>query len=52
VSDADTCHVAYIDALANKDAIALAREIADRHAKGFDCRREPRVEGQSGRSPM
>jgi hypothetical protein len=52
VSDADTCHVAHIDALANKDAIALARAVADRQAKTFDCRREPRVEGEAGRSPM
>jgi hypothetical protein len=52
VSDEETCHVAYIDALANRDAIALAREIADRQAKTFDCRSRPRVEGATGRSPM
>lgn len=52
VSDAETCHVAYIDALANKDAIALARRIADTQAKAFDCRREPYTEGATGRSPM
>ena len=52
VSAADTCHVAYIDALANQDAIALARHIADKEAKGFDCRTEPRNEGATGRSPM
>ena len=52
VSDAETCHVAYIDALANPDAIALARQIADSRAKSFDCRQEPRTEGATGRSPM
>jgi hypothetical protein len=52
VSDAETCHVAYIDALANPDAIALARQIADRQAQSFDCSQEPRTEGATGRSPM
>jgi hypothetical protein len=52
VSEAETCHVAYIDALANPDAIALARQIADTQAKAFDCRQEPRTEGATGRSPM
>jgi hypothetical protein len=52
VSDRDSCHLAHIDALANPDAIALARRIADAEAKGFDCRSEPRVEGATGRSPM
>jgi hypothetical protein len=52
VSDTETCHVAYIDALANEDAIALARQIADRHTKDFDCRKEPSTEGATGKSPM
>jgi hypothetical protein len=52
VSDTEACHVAYIDALANPDAIALARQIADRQAKSFDCRQEPQTEGATGRSPM
>jgi hypothetical protein len=52
VSDADTCHVAYVDALANPDAIALARQIADKQTKAFDCQREPRTQGAAGRSPM
>lgn len=52
VSDTETCHVAYIDALANRDAIALARQIADRQATSFDCRKEPHTEGATGRSPM
>jgi len=52
VSDAETCHVAYIDALANPDAIALARRIADKQAKSFDCRQQPQTQGATGRSPM
>jgi hypothetical protein len=52
VSAGEACHVAYIDALANADAISLARRIADGRARTFDCRREPRVEGDTGRSPM
>jgi hypothetical protein len=52
VSETETCHVAYIDALANPDAIALARQIADKQAKSFDCRKEPHTEGATGKSPM
>jgi hypothetical protein len=52
VSESETCHVAYVDAIANSDAIALARQIADRQAKAFDCRREPHTEGATGKSPM
>ena len=52
VSPTETCHVAYIDALANQDAITLARFVADNQAKAFDCRNEPHAEGATGRSPM
>jgi hypothetical protein len=52
VSATETCHVAYIDALANQDAITLARFVADNQAKAFDCRNEPRAEGATGKSPM
>ena len=52
VGHSESCHVAYIDALANPDAISLARAVADREAKPFDCSNEPRVEGATGRSPM
>jgi hypothetical protein len=52
VGASESCHVAYIDALANEDAIALARRIADERARTFDCRQEPRAEGATGRSPM
>jgi hypothetical protein len=32
-----TCHVAYVDMLANADAETLARQAADEMAPGFDC---------------
>ena len=32
-----TCHIAYIDALANKNANEMARHIADQQAGSFDC---------------
>ncbi len=48
ISDKDTCHVAYVDASANTNAMAMARRIADEVAPGFDCASEPRVEGKPG----
>lgn len=44
----ESCHVAYIDAVANADAIVIARRIADEVAPGYDCRSAPRVEGEAG----
>ncbi len=32
-----TCQIAYVDALANPDAVELARKAADEKAKDFDC---------------
>ena len=52
VMDYDPCHVAYVDALANDEPAALARRIADRESRNFDCTRPPRAEGAKGRSPM
>jgi hypothetical protein len=52
IGASESCHVAYVDALANEDAIALARRIADSKARSFDCRNEPHSEGETGRSPM
>lgn len=52
VAPSETCHVAYIDALANSNAITLARFVADKEAKSFDCKNEPRIEGATGKSPM
>jgi hypothetical protein len=52
VTDREACHVAYVDALANPDAIVLAREIADTIARQEQCPVEPVVRGAAGRSPM
>ncbi len=40
-----TCHVAYIDALANPNANELARQAADEQARDFDCADEPQIIG-------
>jgi hypothetical protein len=48
----ETCHVAYVDAEANANAIVLARYIADERARSFDCRGEPLFEGAQGPGPM
>lgn len=47
-----SCHVAYIDALANPDAIAIARQVADTTARRFDCKTEPGIQGRRGQSPL
>jgi hypothetical protein len=52
VTDREACHVAYVDALANLDAIVLARRIADTVARQEQCPVEPAVQGAAGRSPM
>lgn len=52
VTPTEDCHAAYIDALANPQAIVLAREFADNEARRFDCRAEPKRVGRDGRSPM
>jgi hypothetical protein len=49
VSDAGTCHIAYVDAIANKNANALARQAADNLSSGFDCEtQQPVVFGTHG----
>jgi hypothetical protein len=48
----DACHIAYVDALANTDAIILARKLADDRARADDCSKDPVVEGLTGKSPM
>ncbi len=49
----DACHVAYIDALANKNANALARRTADQRVPSFLCRAdEPQRVGNQGVSPL
>ena len=47
----ETCHVAYVDARANRNANRLAREAADRMARNFRCGIDRPVEmGVRGRS--
>ena len=45
VEEGATCHVAYVDALANPDANELARRAADEKAPDFDCADEPEFVG-------
>ncbi len=52
VTPTEDCHVAHIDALANPDAIAMARTVADRDARAFACQSSPRQVGVTGNSPM
>lgn len=52
VAGAEACHVAYVDALANPEAIVIARQIADDRARAFDCRTAPEVVGARGKSPL
>ncbi len=53
LQDAEACHMAYIDALANPGSNALAQRAADAMAPAFDCSRdEPEVIGEHGKSPM
>lgn len=52
VAEIDSCQVARIDALANGDAMVLARAIADRKARTFDCGQAPEVVGTVGKSAM
>lgn len=52
VTDTEDCHVAHIDALANPQAIALARKVADEEARKFDCKADPKPVGAVGKSPM
>lgn len=51
ITDGQSCHVAYVDALANAEAIVLAREAADEHVPAFDCAAgEPKWIGSVGKS--
>lgn len=52
VTEREACHVAYIDALANPDAIVRARKIADKVARSEPCPEQPRIDGVHGQSPM
>ena len=47
--EGEACVVGYVDALANKDANVIARQVADEVAPGFACRRtEPQWHGVKG----
>lgn len=50
IDEQQSCQVAHIDALANSDAMVLARTIADRKARTFDCNSQPETAGVSGKS--
>ncbi len=52
VSPVENCQVAYIDAVANADAMAVARRVADTVAKSFDCTLPPAFHGVTGKSPL
>lgn len=52
VTTREVCHVAYVDALANPNAIVLARKLADTMARSGNCPAQPAVHGAAGRSPM
>jgi len=52
IAGAESCHVAYIDALATTNAIVVARKIADSRARTFDCKSAVTVDGERGLSPM
>jgi hypothetical protein len=52
VSPAQTCQMAYIDALATPEPIVLAHRIADENARAFDCGKEPVTVGTTGKRPL
>jgi hypothetical protein len=52
VADGQSCQVAHVDALANPDALKLARDVADKEARTFDCKQDPKTVGKTGKSPM
>ncbi len=51
VDERETCQAGIIDALAEPEAMALARQVADSAARTFSCKDEPVVHGRSGKSP-
>jgi hypothetical protein len=52
VSERETCQAGIIDALAEPEAIALARQVADGAARKFSCKDDPVVHGNRGKSPF
>ena len=47
----EACHLAYIDAVANKDALVMAAQAADERAPTFNCKDQPVVLGTKGTVP-
>lgn len=47
-----SCQLAVVDATANENAIAVAREWADANARALPCPQEPVVLGRSGKGPL
>lgn len=52
VTVTEACHMAYIDAKATPDAMALARSAADEMTDQWSCSSTPKVLGATGKSPM
>jgi hypothetical protein len=52
IAGGEACHVAYVDALANPDAMVLAREAADVQGRSKSCPAKPAILGATGRSPL
>ena len=52
ITDRDTCQLVVVDALANSDAIVIARAAADQRARNADCKGDPMPDGAGGKSPM
>ncbi len=48
VSSTEACHMAYVDAKANADAMALARSAADELAAAWSCKADARIIGAPG----
>ena len=51
ITATEACHMAYIDAKANAESMALARSTADELAATWKCTSEPRVMGASAKAP-
>ena len=47
-----SCRIAVVDASANADAMAMAREWSDVNARKLACPETPQVLGRTGQSPM
>lgn len=46
LGEGTSCHVAYVDALANENANVLAQQAADEKARDFDCADAPEIVGE------